>query len=314
MLEHQLRQITTQIASLHQPYEDALSALRSDLAEVGRALKDAMPRQAVETLESEVRALSERIGRSRQAGGDPAALANLEQGLVEVRDALRNLAPAENLIGFEDAVRGLSHKIDQLAASGGGAGPEPAVFHQLEEAIAAMRHVGSHVASDGALAQLAAEVHGLAARFEHATQNAQGNQSLARLESQISSLMESGRSLPPDLEAIIHSLNERLDRMHLSQGDQLALGGLEDRIVKLVERLDSYDSKLGSLDALQRGMGDVLVHLEEMRKTNARGPRRCTGSGRARAGRCRTAAHSASAATVRTADGDGAASCIRRNS
>ena len=273
VLEHQLRQITTQIASLHQPYEDALSALRSDLAEVGRALKDAMPRQAVETLESEVRALSERIGRSRQAGGDPAALANLEQCLVEVRDALRNLAPAENLIGFEDAVRGLSHKIDQLAASGGGAGPEPAVFHQLEEAIAAMRHVGSHVASDGALAQLAAEVHGLAARFEHATQNAQGNQSLARLESQISSLMESGRSLPPDLEAIIHSLNERLDRMHLSQGDQLALGGLEDRIVKLVERLDSYDSKLGSLDALQRGMGDVLVHLEEMRKTNARGPR-----------------------------------------
>ena len=272
-LEHQLRQITTQIASLHQPYEDALSALRGDLAEVGRALKDAVPRQAVETLANEVRALSERIGRSRQAGGDPAALANLEQGLAEIRDALRNLTPAENLIGFEDAVRGLSHKIDQLAASGGSSNPEPAVFHQLEEAIAAMRHVGSHVASDGALAQLAAEVHGLAARFEHATQNAQGNQSLARLESQISSLMESGRSLPPDLEATIHSLNERLDRMQLTQGDQLALGGLEDRIVKLVERLDSYDSKLSSLDALQRGMSDVLVHLEEMRKANARAPR-----------------------------------------
>ena len=238
-LEHQFRQITTQIASLHQPYEDALSALRGDLAEVSRALKDAVPREAVETLANEVRALSERIGRSQQAGGDPAALANLEQGLAEILDALRNLAPAENLIGFEDAVRGLSHKIDQLAASGCSSSPEPAVFHQLEEAIAAMRHVGSHVASDGALAQLAAEVHGLAARFEHATQNAQGNQSLARLESQISSLMESGRSLPPDLEATIHSLNERLDRMQLTQGDQLALGGLEDRIVKLVERLNS---------------------------------------------------------------------------
>src|SRR5690606_12841499 len=122
-------------------------------------------RHAVEALEAEVRSLSERIGRSRQAGGDPAALSNLEQGLAEIREALRNLAPAENLIGFEDAVRGLSHKIDQLAASSSGAAvPEPAVFHQLEEAIAAMRHVGSHVASDGALAQLAAEVHGLAAR------------------------------------------------------------------------------------------------------------------------------------------------------
>ncbi len=271
-LENHLRQITTQIASLHQPYEDALSALRSDLAEVGRALKDAMPRQAVETLEAEIRALSDRVGRSRQAGGDPAALAGLEQGLAEVRDALRNLAPAENLIGFEDAVRGLSHKIDQLGA-GGGTGPEPAVFHQLEEAIAAMRHIGSHVASDGALAQLAAEVHGLATRFEQATANSGGNESLAKLESRISALMESGRSLPPDLEASIHALSERFDRMQLSQGDQFALGGLEDRIVKLVERLDTCDARLGNLDAIERGMADVLIHLQEMRQTEARGPR-----------------------------------------
>jgi localization factor PodJL len=270
-LEHQLRHITAQIESLHQPYEDALTALRSDLAEVGRALKEAMPRHAVETLEDEVRKLSDRIGRSRQAGGDPAALSGLEQGLAEVRDALRNLAPAENLIGFEDAVRGLSHKIDQLAAGGGGVSPEPAVVHQLEEAIAAMRHVGSHVASDGALAQLAAEVHGLAARFERATQEG-SSEALHRLESRISALMESGRSVPPDLEEAMRSLSERLDRMQLSQGDQLALGSLEDRIVKLVERLDACDARLSGLDAIERGMADVLVHLEEMRKYN-RGPR-----------------------------------------
>ena len=273
-LENHLRHITAQIATLHQPYEDALSALRGDLAEVGRTLKDAMPRQAVETLETEVRALSDRIGRSRQAGGDPAALTNLEQGLAEVRDALRGLAPAENLIGFEDAVRGLSHKIDQLASGGGGIPmPEPAVVQQLEEAIAAMRHVGSHVASDGALAQLAAEVHGLASRFERATQESGSNEAMHRLESRISALMESGRSVPPDLEESMRSLSERLDRMQLSQGDHLALGGLEDRIVKLVERLDAYDQRLGNLGAIERGMTDMLVHLEDMKKSNARGPR-----------------------------------------
>jgi localization factor PodJL len=139
-----------------------------------------------------------------------------------------------------------------------------------------MRHVGSHVASDGALAQLAAEVHGLASRFEHATENAGNNQALARLETQISTLMESGRSLPPDLEASIHALSERLDRMQLTQGDQLALGGLEDRIVKLVERLDTCDARLGNLDAIERGMADVLIHLQEMRKTEAGGPRAAT--------------------------------------
>jgi len=277
-LEHQLRHITAQIATLHQPYEDALTALRSDLAEVGRTLKEAMPRHAVEALENEIRELSERVSRSRQAGGDPAALTNLERGLAEVRDALRNLAPAENLIGFEDAVRGLSYKIDQLSANAGGPGPDPAVFAQLDEAIAAMRHIGSHVASDGALAQLAAEVHGLANRFEQASheQHVGSNETLSRLESRISALMESGRSLPPDLEAVIHSVNDRLDRMQLTQGDQLALGGLEDRIVKLVERLDSYDSKLSNLDTIQRGMTDVLVQLEEMRKAGATRPSRAT--------------------------------------
>src|SRR5205823_14306248 len=105
-LEQHLRQITTQIATLHQPYEDALTALRSDLAEVGRALTEAMPRRAVEALEAEVRVLGERLDRSRQGGVDTTALAGLEHGLAEVRDSLRSLAPAENLVGFEEAGRG----------------------------------------------------------------------------------------------------------------------------------------------------------------------------------------------------------------
>jgi hypothetical protein len=60
-----------------------------------------------------------------------------------------------------------------------------------------MRHVGSHVASDGALAQLAAEVHGLATRFERATQENSSNELLHRLESRIAALAESGRSVHP---------------------------------------------------------------------------------------------------------------------
>ena len=151
-LEHQLRTITSQIASLHQPYEDGRSALRGDLAEVGRALAEAMPRRAVEALEAEVREAAERIDHTRNSGGDTASLAGLEQGLAEVRDALRHLAPAENLVGFEEAVRGLSRKIDQI----GSVQQDPSTFHQLEQAIAQMRGIVSHVASDDALAPLAA--------------------------------------------------------------------------------------------------------------------------------------------------------------
>ncbi len=248
-LEQQLREITSQIATLHRPYEDALSALRGDLAEVGRTLTDAMPRRAVEALEAEVRTLSERVKNGREAGADDTTLAGLERGLAEVRDTLRGLKPAESLVGFEEAVQGLSRKIDQIGA----AGQDPQVLNQIEHAISSLRGVVTNVASDGALAQLAAEVHGLANRLEH-----------GRTES---------NPMSPELEGSIRTLSERLDRMQLSQGDQVAMGSLEDRITKLAEKLDASDAKLSNLSAMERGIADLLVHLEEMRNGSARIPR-----------------------------------------
>jgi localization factor PodJL len=263
-LEQQLYQINTQISSLHQPYEQALGALRSDLAEIGRAMTEAMPRRAIEALETEVRALAERVDRTRQAGADGAALGSLERELAEVRNALRSLTPAESLAGFEEAVRGLYHKIDQIAASGQAQHGDPMAFKQLEQAVVSLRGVVSNVASDGALAQLSAEVRGLGAQFERATADS-STEALAKLEARIASLMDSGRAVPPELEGSIRALSERLDRMQLSQGDQLALGALEDRIAKLSEKLDASDSRLGHLEAIERGLADLLVYLEEMR-------------------------------------------------
>lgn len=278
-LEQHLRQITSQIASLHQPYEDALTALRSDLAEVARALTEAMPRRAIEQLESEVRTLAQRVDRSKQGGADPHALAALEQGIAEIREALRHLMPAENLAGFEEVVRGLSHKIDQISSTA----HDPGAFQQIEHAIHSMRTVVQNVASDGALAQLAAEVHGLSQRVEHAAAAAAqntGSDALAKLEMRLGALMESGRSVPPELEESIRSLSERIDRMQTSQdqraqlspSDQLVLGALEDRIVKLAEKLDASDQRLNNIASMERGIADLLVMLEEMRN-GSRGPR-----------------------------------------
>ena len=270
-LEHHLREITNQIASLHQPYEDALTALRGDLAEIGRALTEALPRRAVEALETEVRSLADRVDRSRGSGVDKSALAGLEQGLAEVRDTLRQLQPAENLSGVDEAVRGLSRKIDQISMT---SGHDPGAFHQIEQAIGSLRSVVSNVASDGALEQLAAEVRGLANKFERTAQDG-GGEALARLDARISTMLESGRSLPPQLEASIRALSDQLERSQLSRGDQLALGSLEDRIVKLFEKLDASEARLGSLSAIERGIADLLVAVEEIRGGNggSRGPR-----------------------------------------
>ena len=279
-LEHQLRQITAQIAALHRPCEEGLSALRSDLAEIGRKLAEAMPRQAIEALESQVRALADRVDRDRQSGADAAHFAAFERGLAELRDALRGLKPAESLVGFEDAVRALAKKIDRIGPST----PDPIAFKQLEQAIMSLRGVVANVASDGALAQLAAEVHQLASRVEQAAAGSSA-EALHKLEARIGALMENGHAvLPPELEASIRSLSERLDRIQLSQGDQLALGSLEDRIVRLSEKLDASNVRMGQLGAIERGMTDLLVHLEDIRSGGgARGPRTATGRRRSRA-------------------------------
>src|SRR5947199_3655821 len=85
--------------------------------------------------------------------------------------------------------------------------------------------------------------------------------------------MESGRAVLPELEASVRALSERLDRMQLSQGDQLALGALEDRIAKLSEKLDASDSRLGHLEAIERGLADLLVYIEEWRTGRSTGER-----------------------------------------
>jgi localization factor PodJL len=271
-LEDQLRRITNQIETLHRPgVEEAINALRGELGDISRALTDAMPRQAIDTIERQIQGLSQRITEGRQmgslAGADAGALAGVEHGLAEVRDALRGLTPAENLVGFNDAVAGLAHKIDLIVAQ-----KDPEQLHQLEHAITTLRDMASHVASTEAVSGLAQQVESLAGRVEHLAAAATGSDALNNLEHRISALADalaersqSGGTVPPMLESLVHSLSDKIEMIQQSRGDNIASQHLEDQIVALVKRLDASDHRLGHLEAIERGLADLLVHIEEMR-------------------------------------------------
>jgi localization factor PodJL len=198
-LEQQLRHITEQIATLQRPcrLDDMTTTLRGDLAELGRSLTEAMPRQAVEMLQQETRALVERVDRSQNSAADGGKLAQLERGLAEVRDALCNLMPAENLVAVNETVKSLAHKIDRIAAIH----QDPIALQQLDQSIAALRNTVSHAASNDTVGKLADEVR-----------------------------------------------------------------SIEDHIVKLTEKLDASDTWLKRLDAIERGIADLSVHLDDLRK------------------------------------------------
>ncbi len=270
-LEDQLRSITTQIETLRTPgVEDAINALREELGVIAHMMTEAMPRRAIDTIEKQISGLTQRIAEGRQAGVDGNALAGIEHGLAEVRDALAHLTPAESLVGFNDAVAHLAHKIDLIVAE-----KDPATMQQLERAITTLREISQHVASNDAVTQLSAEVQQLAENVEHianAAAAATGGDALAHLEQRIAALSEalaeraqSGAAAPPRLEELVNSLTDKIEQVQLSRGDNVAVSHLEDRIATLVEKLDASDSRLTHLEAIERGLADLLVHIEDIK-------------------------------------------------
>jgi localization factor PodJL len=267
-LEQQLRTITSQIETLRKPgVEDAINALRDELAGIAHTLTEAMPERALDAIERQIAGLAQRIAEGRQAGVNGSALAGIEQGLAEIRDALHHLTPAENLVGFNDAVNGLAHKIDMIVAQ-----QDPATMQKLEHAVGTLRDISTHVVSNEMVGHLAAEVQRLSQSVEQIALASGGGDALAHLEQRINALSDaladraqSGAMIPPQLETLVHSLSDKIEQVQLSRGDSAAVGHLEDRIAMLVQKLDASDSRLGHLEAIERGLADLLVHIEDIK-------------------------------------------------
>ena len=274
-LEEQLRNITAQIETLRptNDLEKAIEAVRGDLTEIGRQLTEALPRRAAESLEIEIKALAERIDHSRQCGVDASMLSGLERGLAEIREALRGLTTAESLVGVDEAVKTLSQKVDLVAAK-----EDPAALQQLETAIGALRGIVSHVASNDTLTKVAEDVRSLAAKVDSLANSAASGHALSVLETRIDTLAtalnasaDAGHAVPRELEKLLAGLLDKLERVQLTQTDHTALEHLEDRIAQLVKRFDASDARLGHLEAIERGLADLLVHIEEIRRASDKG-------------------------------------------
>ncbi len=266
-LENELRRITSQIETLRRPgVEEAINALRAELGAIGRTLNEAMPRRALEAIEKQIQDLNQRIAEGRQAGVNSGALEGIERGLADVRDALRDLTPAENLVGYTDAINALAHKIDLIVAQ-----KDPATMMQLENSITTLRELAAHVASNETVNGLAAHVQSLGAKVDQLAVSG-ASAAFSSLEQRIDEVSRAlaqrtptGDGMPARLEALMQSMSDKIEQMQQARSEPVAFGHLEDRIVKLVQRLDASDARLGHLEAVERGLTDLLVHIEDLR-------------------------------------------------
>jgi localization factor PodJL len=267
-LEEKLRHITEQIETLKRPaLEEAIRTLRAELGDIGRALNEALPRHAIETLEMQIQVLAQRIAEGREAGVDSGALIGIENGLAEVRDALRDLMPAENLVGYNEAIKSLTQKIDLIVAD-----RNPATMQQLERSLTTLREMSAHVASNDTVSRLSAQVQTLAEKIDRLAIGPRSEAKLDNLASRIDALTrvlaertQVEFAAPQRLEELIQSLSEKIEQLQKSGAGNIAADHLENRIVKLMERMDASDSRLDKLDAIERGLADLLVHIEELR-------------------------------------------------
>ena len=267
-LEGQLRHITEQIETLKRPaLEEAIRTLRAELGDIGRALNEALPRHAIETLEMQIQVLAQRIAEGREAGVDSGALIGIENGLAEVRDALRDLMPAENLVGYDEAIKTLTQKIDLIVAD-----RNPATMQQLERSLTTLREMSAHVASNETVSRLSAQVQALAEKIDHLAVGPRSEVRLDNLASRIDALTDAlaqrtqaEAAAPQRLEALIQTLSKKIEQLRQSDSSYIAASHLENRIVKLMERMDASDSRLDKLDAIERGLADLLVHIEDLR-------------------------------------------------
>jgi len=263
-LEEQLRRITTQIESLRSTGLDkVIAAFRSDLSDIRRQLTEALPRKAVESLCVEVEALARRIERSRERTGDSDVLSGIERGLAEIRDALRGMTTAESLVGFDEALKALAQKLDLIIAR-----EDPAALRQLETAIGGLRGVVSHVASNDALAKVAEDVGNLAAKIDSLAKGAATGKAVSALGNRIGTLTDAINAsaevaAPRGLEKLLSETMEKLESVRRTT-DPSAFKRLEERIAQLIGRLDASDARLGNLATVERGVTDLLAHVEQL--------------------------------------------------
>jgi localization factor PodJL len=271
-LEQLLREINAQVETARPcGLDNAIETIRNDLAEIGLMVKEAMPRRAIEALESEVRSLASRIDGERRDGSDRGMIAGLERGLAEVRDALHTLTPAESLAGFDQMVQNLSQKIDRIAKSGQ---DHPQVLKQLEAAIVALRGTVANIASNDALAQLSADVRTLSAKFDQISMSDAFVAMERRIAAMADTLQESRNAPAADsaaIETAVQALADKIDQLRATYTDQTAISDLEQRVARLIDKFEASGARLDHLETIERALADLLIHIESLRMSAGRG-------------------------------------------
>ncbi|MGD9846241.1 MAG: hypothetical protein AB7O60_00165 [Variibacter sp.] len=274
-LQAQLEHLTEHIAAMRDPaeFDETVKTLREELASIARMLDEAVPRRALEALEAEVRTLGERIDVVRERGVDPTTISTIEGNLSDILQTLQHVAPAESLADFQKDVRALDSKIESIAQRGAA---DEGALRQVERAVAELREITAHAASDEALVSLAEEVQSLGDKIDRAmTPMARSADLMSRLETRLEDLTASINADMPERAAthdkiiqVVESLAERFERDGTSMTPPI-LDQITNQLARLAVKFEASSARLENLDTIEQALSDLFTRLDDIRITTA---------------------------------------------
>jgi len=228
-VEHLLHDISDQIETLRRPcaVEESVEALRRELAEVGRTVAEPKPQPALDAVQTELRALAERIERRpapveqpalARSGPDAATLDHLDTAIAELRNVSNRVASGDQLAALASDVRTLGAKLDRVAPSAAPADGMDDLIHRMDTLAAALE--GHPKPSEAA---------------------------------------ETGQ-----IEAQLQRLSDKLDTAETA-ADQRGFEQLEAQLARLTQKLDAADARLDHLGTIEHAVADLVEQLQDAR-------------------------------------------------
>ena len=222
-------------------------------------------------LEDDLRNIVSRLEQLATTRPDAEAFGALEQRVTSLTDAVfevRSFAAMPQPAPVSNDLHSIVERLERLAS----ARNEHPVLEALEHRIAALTEtVEEQLRRDTQPSAIEYELRSVIERLDRLAAVQHEPSALSALEHRVGLLADAFATFratePPTakFEGVLEKLVDRLEGLSLSRADQTALGALEDRIAKLVAKLDASDARLNHLETIEHALAELLIHLEQQR-------------------------------------------------
>jgi len=276
-LEREIRGLSGRIEQMRReiaeretaPQDLAVAELRADIASMADQLAELAPRKAVESLETEVQALADRI---EKASADGLAAEPLQALVREFEQTVARMMPAE---GIADELKAISFRIDTLATRGITSG----LIEKLADETTAIRAMLADTVTRDAVEDLADQIATLGRRVDDMAkpQTSDIEAITAAIETRIGEIADRLAAAPraavpaasnPQLEDALRRLADKLEDTHSRPDDPGALADIERHILSLAAKIDAADGRFAQLGTIERGLSDLFAQMEEIRASS----------------------------------------------